>query len=118
MQLKNIHAKKQDFLENTFEPEDIFTTAFIEGSLLSNSTYSIISVTMSTFYGRCYTVQEKGSKLQVYLKNQTDLGVNVHKCGDEYWTLFPVPPIALSFTKIPVFILSFLTLVNILFMLK
>ena len=64
-------------------------------------------VTMSTFYGRCYTIESQKSKIQVYLRNKTDIDVTVHKCGEEFWILVPTPPTATYFMKIPVFFLGF-----------
>ncbi len=91
---RGFHYSTEQFLENTFELNDIFHSKSI-AKLRNSSLYSLNEV-WSTYLGRCYTVcylpMVKYLIYDLFLKQTFDLKMYVHNYGEEYWLTFDEIP--------------------------
>ncbi len=87
---RGFYYSTKEFLENTFELEDIFHNKSIP-ELRNASLYSLTEV-WSVYLGRCYTIcylpKVKYLINKLFLKQTLDLKMYIHNYGEEYWFAF------------------------------
>jgi len=84
----------QDFLENTYNFEEIFNNMTISDF---KTTYIMsVKTVNSIFFGRCYTICPM-EKIEPFIKNyitlsdSTNIEVFLHSVGEEFWLTYVCP---------------------------